>query len=160
MHSSICAGIIGHRQQSWSRYVSGATDCADSFADISLALPPPSSSVCSRHIAGAAPPRAVLRAPGHHAVGPQLPHRAAHLADLQPHRLLQAPHTPLPSHGRGAGLAEQRQRRQGEDGGFWRFWFKRSECTIPCCQITHSVTSHLSWEHFSQCVDKSLKSAN
>lgn len=68
----------------------------------------------SCRLAGAAPPGAVLWAAGHHAVGPQLSHRSAHLADLQPGRLLQAAHPPLQSHGCGARLAEQRQRRQGE----------------------------------------------
>lgn len=74
------------------------------------------SLLLSRHIAGAAPPRAVVRASRHHAVRPQLPHRAAHLADLQPHSLLQASDPPLQGDGRGPRLTEQRQRRQGEEG--------------------------------------------
>lgn len=59
-------------------------------------LPLSSSSFhLSRHVTGAATSCAVFRAPCNHAVWPQLAHCAAHLADLQPHSLLQAPDTSL-----------------------------------------------------------------
>lgn len=45
--------------------------------------------------AGAAPSCAVIRASSYYAVWPQLPKRAAHLADLQPHGFFQAPDSPL-----------------------------------------------------------------
>ncbi len=64
------------------------------------------SRLLSLHIVGAAPSCAVFRASRHHAVWPQLPHRAAHLADLQPHSVLQAPDSPLQGHRRGSRLTE------------------------------------------------------